>query len=141
VEDPSSESPLTAKAETEEAQKAAEIHYLEHGFPSPTTSTTIFTSLASYKLHGPYATPHTTLIHHTDLADSHGIVLMNGSVMEGLGVSPAEAQWLVVVLQRFYAGVGGEAEWGKRKRLLERFSNGDGTFRVEDVLEEAEKAV
>lgn len=40
-------------------------------------------------------------------------------------------------LQKFYSI--GEEEAGPRKRLLEQFSHGDEGFRVEDLLEEAEK--
>jgi len=41
-------------------------------------------------------------------------------------------------LQKFY-GAGNEK--AERKRLLEQFSQGDNGFKVEDLLEEAEKII
>ncbi|RMZ92654.1 hypothetical protein DV736_g70, partial [Chaetothyriales sp. CBS 134916] len=61
------------------ARTAVDVHFLQW-------ATVIFTHLAAFKLHGAYAQPHTTITHHLDLADSHGIVLLNGGVVEGRGV-------------------------------------------------------
>lgn len=63
-------------------------------------------------------------------------MLVQGSVVEGRGISVEEGRWLVMCLQKFY-GVGEEN--GERRRLLKMFSQGDGGFRVEELLEEAEK--
>ena len=106
-------------------------------FPTPTTSTVLFTHLAEYKLRGEYSQPHTAVTHHLDLADPKGLVLLQGSVTQGRGVSVEEGRWLLMCLQKFYSI--GEEEAGPRKRLLEQFSHGDEGFRVEDLLEEAEK--
>lgn len=95
----------------------------------------LFTHLAEYKLRGEYAQPHTTVTHHLELAKEKGVVLLQGQVMDGRGVSVDEARWLLMSLQKFYAGE------GVRGELLEKFSKGDGGFRVEDVVEEAEKIV
>jgi len=102
----------------------------------------LFTHLAEYKLRGEYASPHTTVTHHLDLREEKGLVLMEGSVVGGRGVSVEEGRWLVMCLQKFYAEVEGEVggrERGVRRRLLEQFSQGDGGFRIEELLEEAEK--
>lgn len=64
--------------------------------------------------------------------------------MEGRGVTVDEGQWLLMCLQKFYAGQGEEGNQVRksgRKRLLEQFSQGDGGFKVEELLEEAEKIV
>jgi len=77
-----------------------------------------------------------------DLREEKGLVLMEGSVVGGRGVSVEEGRWLVMCLQKFYAEVEGEVggrERGVRRRLLEQFSQGDGGFRIEELLEEAEK--
>lgn len=116
----------------------AEVHILQWTFPAPDTVTVIFTHLAEFKLRGEYSQPHTTLTHHLELAEEKGIVLLQGHVMEGRGVSVDEAKWLVMCLQKFY-GVGGEAE--ERRRLLEMFAKGDPEFTIEDLLLEAEKVV
>lgn len=49
-----------------------------------------------------------------------------------------EAKWLLMSLQKFYGGVEQKAE---RKKLLKQFTDGDGGFKVEELLEEAEKIV
>jgi ATP synthase F1 complex assembly factor 1 len=69
--------------------------------------------------------------------------------MEGRGVQPDHARWLVMCLQKFYGGwEGPEAEQpagqrgeraAARKQLLEWFSQGDSQFSVEKLLEEAER--
>jgi ATP synthase F1 complex assembly factor 1 len=134
---------------------AADIHLLQWGFHPPAnshlgpdtktanthTSTVLFTHLASYKLHGAFAPPHTTITHHLDLADSHGLVLLNGSVMEGRGVSVEEGRWLLMCLQKFYdfEGHGGGIGKEKRQGLLEKFSKGDQGFRLEELVDEAER--
>jgi ATP synthase mitochondrial F1 complex assembly factor 1 len=104
-------------------------------------STVLFTHLASYKLHGAYAPPHTTITHHLDLADSHGLVLLNGSVMKDSGVNVEEGRWLVMFLQKFYDFEGHGGGFGKEKRqgLLQKFSKGDETFKIEELLDEAER--
>ena len=96
----------------------------------------LFTHLAEYKLRGEFSQPHTTVTHHLELAEEKGLVLLQGSVVEGRGVSVDEGKWLVMCLQKFYGDVGGQ---GERKRLLEQFSGGDGEFRIETLVEEAEK--
>ena len=59
--------------------------------------------------------------------------------MENRGVSVDEARWLIMCMQKFYV-VGGE-EGKSRAELLEMFTRGDGAFKVERLLEEAEKIV
>ena len=119
-------------------EQGAEIHFLQWTFPAPDTVTVLFTHLAEYKLRGEYSQPHTTITHHLELADSNEQVLLQGNVMEGRGVSVDQAKWLLMCLQKFYGVQGAE---GGRRRLLEMFGSGDAGFRVEDLLEEAEKAV
>lgn len=100
--------------------------------------TVLFTHLAEYKLRGELSQPHTTITHHLELAESKGLVLLQGQVLEGRGVSVDEAKWLVICLQKFY-GVGGERN--ERKRLLEMFGKGDEQFKLEELVEEAEKII
>ena len=95
----------------------------------------LLTHLAEFKLRGEYAQPHTTFTHHLDIADQKGLVLLNGSVVDGRGITVEEARWLIMCMQKFY-GAEGNVE---RKKLLEKFSQGDDGFKVEDLLEEAEK--
>ena len=126
---------------SEGEQSGAEIHFMQWTFPSEMTSTVLFTHLAEYKLRGEYSQPHTTITHHLDLAGPTGLVLLQGSVLEGRGVTADDARWLLMCLQKFY-GVGDDAHSqaaAPRRKLLEQFSAGDGDFRVEELLEEAEK--
>jgi ATP synthase F1 complex assembly factor 1 len=118
--------------------QGAEIHFLQWTFPAENTVTVLFTHLAEYKLRGEFSQPHTTITHHLELAQEKGLVLLQGQVVEGRGVSVDEAKWLVMCLQKFY-GVGGEKS--ERKRLLELFGRGDASFKVEDLVEEAENIV
>lgn len=105
-------------------------------FPSPTTATVLFTHLAEYKLRGEFSQPHTTITHHLDLLHPKGIVLLQGSVQPNRGITVDESKWLLMCLQKFY---GQTAEQTPRRKLLEQFSQGDGAFKVEELLEEAEK--
>lgn len=127
-----------AAAEIGQTQQAAELHYLQFAHPHPNTTTLLFTTLAEFKLRGEFASPHTTITFHSELADSHNLVLGQGTVVENRGVSVDEARWLVMCMQKFY--VVGEEGKG-RGELLEMFTKGDGGFRVERLLEEAEKIV
>jgi len=119
--------------------QAAELHYLQFTHPHPQTTTLLLTTLAEFKLRGEFASPHTTITFHSELDNSHGLVLGQGMVMENRGVSVDEARWLIMCMQKFYV-VGGE-EGKSRAELLEMFTRGDGAFKVERLLEEAEKIV
>ncbi|KAL8634350.1 MAG: hypothetical protein Q9228_008056, partial [Teloschistes exilis] len=81
--------------------------------------------------------PPTTITMHTELEGQKGLVLMQGQIVEGRGISVEEARWLVLCLQRFYGEEEGRAT--SRKKLLSMFSEGDEAFRVEELVEEAEK--
>lgn len=122
-----------------EGSTGAEIHFLQWAFPAPDTATVVFTHLAEYKLRGEFSQPHTTITMHLELMKEKGLVLMQGQVLEGRGVNVEEARWLVLCLQKFYGGA--EGDQVSRRRLLEKFSQGDETFRVEELVDEAEKIV
>ncbi|KAF4583288.1 F1F0 ATP synthase assembly protein Atp11 [Ophiocordyceps camponoti-floridani] len=124
------------------AGQGAEMHFLQWTFDAASnTSTVLFTQLAEYKLRGGFAQPHTTITHHLDLADDKGLVLMRGQLVDGRGVRPEHAKWLVMGLQRFYgawdADQGGRA--AARRELLEWFASGDSRFSVERLLDEAQR--
>ncbi|KAF6818576.1 f1f0 ATP synthase assembly protein [Colletotrichum sojae] len=120
--------------------QGAEIHFLQWVFdPASRTATAMFTQLAEFKARGEYAQPHTTVTHHTDLADERGLVLMQGKVLEDRGVKPEHAQWLVMCLQRFYGEAEGKERAAERRRLLEWFRTGDERFSVEKLMDEAER--
>ncbi|TDZ24170.1 Protein ATP11 [Colletotrichum orbiculare MAFF 240422] len=120
--------------------QGAEIHFLQWVFdPASKTATVMFTQLAEFKARGEYAQPHTTITHHTDLADERGLVLMHGKLSEDRGVKTEHAQWLVMCLQRFYGEAEGKERAEERKKLLEWFRTGDERFSVEKLMEEAER--
>ncbi|KAL8693525.1 MAG: hypothetical protein Q9218_001650 [Villophora microphyllina] len=122
-----------------EGASGAEIHFLQWSFPALDTATVVFTHLAEYKLRGEFSQPHTTITMHSELKDQKGLVLMQGQVVDGRGVSAEEARWLVLCLQRFYGAEDGGAT--SRKKLLQLFTQGNEAFRVEELVEEAEKIV
>lgn len=128
--------------------QGAEIHFLQWTFDRASkTSTVLFTQLAEYKSKGEFATPHTTVTHHLDLADEKGLVLMQGQVMDDRGVKAEHAKWLLMCLQRFYGGWDdGMPLEGERKvradarlELLDWFAKGDERFSVDKLMEEAER--
>lgn len=116
--------------------QGAEIHFLQWTYPTPTTATVLFTHLAEFKLRGEFSQPHTTVTHHLDLAGPKGLVLLQGTVMDGRGITVDEGKWLLMCLQKFY---GGGQDKPERRKLLEQFSQGDQRFKVEELLVEAEK--
>lgn len=123
--------------------QGAEIHFLQWTFPTETTATVLFTHLAEFKVRGEYAQPHTTITHHLDLAETNGLVLLEGRVMENRGINVDEGKFLLMTLQKFY-GFEAHTDTAKenasnRKKLMEQFSGGDENFKVEELLEEAEK--
>lgn len=136
-------------ADSNETQEAAPIHLLQWTFPSPTTATVIFTHLAEYKLRGEYAQPHTTVTHHLDLAEPKSLVLSEGTVIDGRGVSVEEGKWLIMNMQKFYntgddvenlesSDVGRELK-SRRRRLLKMFARGDENFKLDDLIAETER--
>lgn len=124
--------------EATQTSQAAELHYLQFAHPHLDTTTLLFTSLAEFKLRGEFASPHTTITFHSELADTHDLVLGQGTVVENRGVSVDEARWLVMCMQKFYVV---DKEGQGREALLEMFTRGDANFRVESLLDEAEKIV
>ncbi|KAF4122933.1 ATP synthase mitochondrial F1 complex assembly factor 1 [Geosmithia morbida] len=129
--------------------QGAEMHFLQWTFDSESrTSTVLFTQLAEYRARGEFAQPHTTITHHLDLLDERGLVMMQGQLVDGRGVKPEQAKWLVMCLQRFYGAweSNGSELTGERKvraeerrALLNWFSTGDERFTVERLLDEAER--
>ncbi|CCM01280.1 uncharacterized protein FIBRA_03329 [Fibroporia radiculosa] len=163
---------LNAQAnETEqgEDQPAYEFYFMEWGFhgapPSistdifskdsqissnPQTSTILFTPLQEYKLRGSFATPYLALTHYTDLAKSHGVVMLRGeitpstaNVSTGATVTDdgryllcqQDAQLLAIAIQKFYLWNEGENE---RTALLQAFHDNPEGFKWEDLLKNVE---
>ncbi|KAL9938638.1 hypothetical protein V8E36_002357 [Tilletia maclaganii] len=113
--------------------------------PLPKPSTVLFTSLAEYKLRQEFAQPALVLTHYTDLAHSHGLVLMRGEISEQGGAAgaskmrDADAQQLCVTLQRFYLPaleLEGQAS-AERAELVRVFHEEPEKFDVERLIKAA----
>ncbi|KAK9239033.1 ATP11 protein-domain-containing protein [Lipomyces kononenkoae] len=121
-----------------------EMQFVQWAFPEKDTTHCLLTSLLEYKMHTEFARPHTTLIFHAELSKSRGVVLLNGTVEKDVGISPADAQLLVLALQKFYnSDPKGTVEPYEREKalrrrmLLELFKSGAG-FDVKDLIRESE---
>ncbi|KAG9094086.1 hypothetical protein FRC07_011364 [Ceratobasidium sp. 392] len=103
---------------------------------NPAIATLLFTPLQEYKHRQSFAAPHLALTFYTDLAASHGSILLRGEItpaQQGEGrwlLTQAEAQALVVAMQRLYLPGNEEA-----KELLRCFHERPEEFRWEKLLE------
>ena len=172
--------PLTrdAPADAGTSEKAYEFHFLQwafHGAPpvptyesetalfpvlgaapelgkNPATSTLLFTPLQEYKLRQSFATPYLALTFYTELAHSHGVVLLRGELTPSAAagapaadqgeelryfLSQQDAQLLAISVQRFYLWSDGEGAQA-RERLLRAFHEQPEEFKWEELLEHAE---
>ncbi|KAF8061022.1 ATP11 protein-domain-containing protein [Lyophyllum atratum] len=114
---------------------------------NPKTSTVLFTPLQEYKMRAAFATPYIVLTHYTDLAHSHGVVLLRGEITPatassgGSGdarymMSQEDAQLLAMTAQKFYLWDGdGQASEGGR--LLRCFHETPEDFKWEELLKQA----
>ena len=120
------------------------------GTSNPRSSTVLFTPLREYKLRETFATPYLVLTHYTDLARTHGVVLLRGEITPYSAVSAAsaqdhgqghhlltqhDAQRLSMGLQRFYLWDQGK---GDAERLLRLFHENPEQFEWEELLKYAE---
>ncbi|KAK9371333.1 ATP11 protein-domain-containing protein [Lipomyces kononenkoae] len=133
-----------AVAVNETTVGGTEMQFVQWSFPEKDTTHCLLTSLLEYKTHGEFARPHTTLIFHAELSQSRGVVLLNGIVEKDMGISPSDAQLLVLTLQKFYnldpqstVQRYGREKALRRRMLLELFKSGTG-FDVKDLIREAE---
>jgi len=104
--------------------------------PNPPCTTVIFTPLQEYKLRQAYALPHLILTHYTDLAESHGIVLMRGELTPSQSdagrsmLSPSAAQILAFGLQQFYL----PGKNVQKAKLLSTFHEKPEEFSWEELI-------
>ena len=110
-----------------------------HVEPNPVCSTVLFTPLQEYKLRQTFAQPYLVLTHYTDLATTHGIVLMRGEITSTASstdkylLSQLDAQLLAFGVQRFYLD---SEEEGSEQRgaLLRMFHEEPDEFQWETLL-------
>lgn len=123
----------------------------QQGTPvNPPTSTILFTPLQEYKIRQSFATPYLVLTFYTDLANSHGTILMRGEItpasagaVSGTDIAGTEgrhvltqedAQYLAMKLQKFYL-------WKEKRegeRLLKVFHEKPENFKWEELLKHAD---
>lgn len=112
-------------------------------------STVLYAPLQEYKLRQAFATPYLVLTMYTDLAASHGIVLLRGELTPSTSASQGsssgrymmsqeDAQLLTIALQRFYlwSDQGStEGEFGMEgKKLLIAFHEKPEEFEWQNLL-------
>ncbi|EKM60721.1 uncharacterized protein PHACADRAFT_246808 [Phanerochaete carnosa HHB-10118-sp] len=154
-------------SQTAEGQRAYEVYFMEwafHGSPAepianaelfqepqtstnPQISTVLFTPLQEYKLRNSFATPYLVLTYHTDLARSHGVVLLRGEITPSSGAAVAangdsryllnqeDAQLLAMGMQKFYLWKDEHADGAK---LLKAFHENPAEFEWEGLLKHAD---
>ncbi|KAI0374566.1 ATP11-domain-containing protein [Pilatotrama ljubarskyi] len=114
---------------------------------NPQTSTILFTPLQEYKLRTSFATPYLVVTHYTDLAKTHGLVLLRGEITPSAAasspsvgasedggrymLSQQDAQLLAIHVQRFYLWNEGSEE---RAALLKAFHETPADFKWEELL-------
>jgi ATP synthase mitochondrial F1 complex assembly factor 1 len=113
---------------------------------NPRLATVIFTPLLEYKLRQTFATPYLVLTFYSDLASSHGLVLMRGEITPSAAkesatghylLSQHDAQLLAHGLQRFYLRGSNE----EREKLLSDFHERPDTFKWEELLKHGDFGV
>ncbi|KII86387.1 hypothetical protein PLICRDRAFT_43983 [Plicaturopsis crispa FD-325 SS-3] len=115
--------------------------------PNPQTATVLFTPLQEYKLRNSFATPYLVLTFYTDLARSHGVVLLRGEITPSAAsdgasaerylLSQADAQLLTMGLQKFYLWEQSGKGEKEGERLLKLFHEKPDEFKYEDLLKHA----
>lgn len=113
---------------------------------NPKTSTILFTPLQEYKQRATFATPYLVMTHYTDLAQSHGVVLLRGEITPasagaGSGVDgrymlgQEDAQLLSMAVQKFYLWNGKDKDQEREgERLLRCFHETPENFKWEELL-------
>ena len=114
---------------------------LDQGVESnPRVSTAIFTSLAEYKLRQDFAQPHLALTFHTELARSHGLVLMRGELTPSTAaadkfvLAQEDAQTLCVLMQKFFLPAMRDE---KQEDLLRVFHERPQDFTWEELIRQS----
>ncbi|KAJ6833632.1 uncharacterized protein M6B38_338045 [Iris pallida] len=87
----------------------------------------LFTGLEDYKARGTQASPHFTVSHYTEFADTKDLVLVRGDVVFASKLSDPEARWLLETAQSFYLN-------DARYKLVEQFNKETHDFEFKDVL-------
>ncbi|KAJ7456550.1 ATP11 protein-domain-containing protein [Mycena latifolia] len=114
---------------------------------NPQTSTIMFTPLQEYKLRGSFATPYLVLTMYTDLARSHGVVLMRGEITPSAAAGSTgvdgryllqqeDAHRLSMGLQNFYL-TGMDDRDLERQKLVKAFHETPDQFEWEELLKHA----
>jgi len=128
---------------TEDGAPGYEFYFLEwslHPTENPENSpisTILFTSLAEYKLRQSYAQPHLVITHYTELAETHGIVLLRGELTpisndgQQYRLSQEDAHLLAFGVQRFFLPRSRDAEHGE---LLRVFHESPREFKWENLI-------
>lgn len=119
-------------------------------------ATVLFTPLLEYKTRQTFATPHLVLTFYTDLASSHGVVLLRGELTPsstGRGdylLSQHAAQMLALGLQKFYLAdeASRKVSSGKddndfsageeRAEMLRMFNEQPELFKWEELMKHAD---
>ncbi|KAI0793323.1 ATP11 protein-domain-containing protein [Abortiporus biennis] len=116
---------------------------------NPPISTILFTSLQEYKSRTTFATPYLVMTHYTDLASTHGLVLLRGEITPSAAdptkagaderylLSQQDAQLLAMGVQKFYLWTDEQSE---RQELLKRFHDTPDAFEWADILKHIEFA-
>ncbi|EIW65008.1 ATP11-domain-containing protein [Trametes versicolor FP-101664 SS1] len=136
----------------QEPSTSADIFARPKPSSNPQTSTILFTPLQEYKQRTSFATPYLVVTHYTDLAKTHGLVLLRGEITPSTASSPnvgagedngrymlsqQDAQLLAVHVQRFYLwSEGSEA----RAALLKAFHETPAEFKWEELLKHTDFA-
>ena len=123
--------------------------------PNPRTATILFTPLVEYKLRETFATPYLVLTFYTDLAHSHGVVLLRGEITPVVAkaasmpsanaiqhsgeflLNQQDAQLLTIGVQKFYLWNDGKGN-NERVELLRTFHERPDDFKWEELLKHAE---
>ncbi|KAJ6604198.1 ATP11-domain-containing protein [Mycena vulgaris] len=116
---------------------------------NPQTSTIMFTPLQEYKMRGSYATPYLVLTIYTDLAQSHGVVLLRGEITPSAAAGSAgvdgryllkqeDAHRLSMSVQKFYLwDVALDDGCVEREKLVKAFHETPDQFGWEELLKHA----
>ncbi|KAJ7770893.1 ATP11 protein-domain-containing protein [Mycena maculata] len=111
--------------------------------PNPQTSTVMFTPLQEYKMRGSFATPYLVLTFYTDLARSHGVVLLRGEITPSAAAGSAgvdgryllqqdDAHRLSLSIEKFFLWNGDD-----REKLVQAFHETPDKFEWEELLKHA----